>query len=791
MISLSSKPIMLVSNSSEKFEGSEESYQFGNFKFPLDEFQKHALSSIYNGRNVLVNAATGNGKTVPAKAAIRYALLNNKKAIYTAPIKALLNQKYHEFSLEFDDVGIETGDKRLNPQAQCMVVTTEILRNWLFFKSEDNEEKLANVGIVIFDEVHYLNDKERGSTWEESISFLPSSVQQVMLSATISKPDEFGRWVELVQPDRELHLINVPTRKVPLSYFLIKKDKFDSDNDKLVQFMDNDRIFDTGTYTKYYKSVVPSGNYHQNLSSSLKFLERLDMFPAVYFVMSKKLCNKYARSIQRSLVSGEESMQIIKDFEQLLRKCSDIEKNTAQIEMVKSCLSKGVGIHHAGLVANLKEIVEIIFSKGLIKVLFATGTFTVGLNMPIRTVVNTGMTVYDKQVGMRYYNSDEIIQACGRAGRRGLDEVGNVVFLPLKEELPPPHEMKTIMTGQPNSIKSKSDLGYKTVIDLAHLGKTEKDIVKLTDSSLLGIENKATISLLKSELEAKQKNTTDIVVSERLKEYDELSAQICSGTLKANQLKKKKAKLASMETDELLEQHAKLIKIREKQLSAERTEQDIDWLSSWKEERVKILIRYLMDSAYLKLEGDNIVLEKRGIVASMVTGYNKILFTEMILSEQVKLSQLSTREIVVMLSLFLDDKEDDTSENELAKYGTSINLTTSMKAMKEIIKEYRNYEYSYGLRSDYDPLSIRTNWELSMSNAIPVLLWLDGDKVVSEIVEPELEGNFISNMSMLGQIIVMVSSIADVIQDSVLKKKMEEAHKLVVRDIVIPNSLYF
>ena len=137
-----------------------------------------------------------------------------------------------------------------------------------------------------------------------------------------------------------------------------------------------------------------------------------------------------------------------------------------------------------------------------------------------------------------------------------------------------------------------------------------------------------------------------------------------------------------------------------------------------------------------------------------------------------------------------NDKEDDTSENELAKYGTSTNLTTSMKAMKEIIKEYRNYEYSYGLRSDYDPLSIRTNWELSMSNAIPVLLWLDGNKV-SEIVEPEIEGNFISNMSMLGQIIVMVSSIADVIQDSVLKKKMEEAHKLVVRDIVIPNSLYF
>ena len=286
----------------------ESDYDYCKFDYPLDEFQKHALSSIKKDRNVLVCAATGNGKTSVAVGAISLSYMEDKRVIYTAPIKALLNQKYSEFRKIFDDVGIETGDVKINPTGQCVVMTTEVLRNKLLL---NDPGVLKDVKCVIFDEVHYIKDPSRGNVWETCISML--NVQQVMLSATIRGPELFAQWIQEVQPSRDLHLIEVTQRKVPLDYYWYT-DK------EMVHIMDNEKNFDTTAYLGVLKTRLEEKNDLRKLNENVMLLKQKDLFPATFFVMSKKNCEHYATKVTIPLIDTEQSSNAVNEFNFLLQR---------------------------------------------------------------------------------------------------------------------------------------------------------------------------------------------------------------------------------------------------------------------------------------------------------------------------------------------------------------------------------------------------------------------------------------------------------------------------------------
>ena len=421
-----------------------------DYSFPLDKFQKHAVKAINRHENVLVTAKTGSGKTLVGEYQIYHSLAKGKKVFYTTPIKSLSNQKFHDLKQMFKDnsVGIMTGDIKYNPNADVVVMTTEILRNLLYKKGSATENlgltanlSLDNLDAVVFDECHYINNKERGGVWEETMILLPPSINMVLLSATIDSAELFASWLgELKQ--KPIHLISTTYRIVPLEHYVIKKDDYET-------IMDKNEVFYVDAYNRYIfwkqeqekkqkqqKTLVSNrrlggyedpvvaksdtGNsYIHQMNSTIQQFYAKDMLPCLFFVFSRKNCELYASKVSGSLIDPSDSSKVKHIIDFHLHRYKDNVQVSQQYFTLVSLLERGVAFHHSGLLPMLKEIVEILFSKGLVKVLFATETFAVGLNMPTKTVVFTSYRKYDEESEkMRMLTTDEYIQMAGRAGRR-------------------------------------------------------------------------------------------------------------------------------------------------------------------------------------------------------------------------------------------------------------------------------------------------------------------------------------------------------------------------------------
>lgn len=465
------------------------------YSFPLDKFQKHAIRAINRDENVLVTAKTGSGKTLVGEYQIYHSLKKQKRVFYTTPIKSLSNQKFHDLKQMFKDnsVGIMTGDIRFCPNADIIVMTTEILRNLLYKKGSATENlgltanlSLENLDAVIFDECHYINNKERGSVWEETMILLPRETNLVLLSATIDSADLFASWLgELKQ--KPIHLISTTYRIVPLEHYVIKKGTFET-------IMDEKEVFYSDAYNRYIfwkneqeknhksqkdlvknrringyeepvvaKSDTTSSYIHQMNSTIQMFYEK-EMLPCLFFVFSRKNCEMYAAKVAGSLITTSESAAVKHIIDFHLHHYKDNVQVSQQYFNLVSLLERGVAFHHSGLLPMLKEIVEILFAKGLIKVLFATETFAVGLNMPTKTVVFTSYRKYDEESeSMRMLTTDEYIQMAGRAGRRGKDTRGYVFYLPDKrvEELA---DIKKMMCGSKTRLQSRMKFDYDFIL---------------------------------------------------------------------------------------------------------------------------------------------------------------------------------------------------------------------------------------------------------------------------------------------------------------------------------------
>lgn len=483
------------------------------YPFTLDTFQRDAIDCIENDRSVLVAAHTSAGKTVVAEYAIAQSLRDKQRVIYTSPIKALSNQKYRELHEEFGDVGLMTGDVTINPDAGCLVMTTEILRLMLY----RGLEVMREVAWVIFDEVHYMRDKERGVVWEETIILLPDKVHYVFLSATIPNGREFADWIAKIH-QQECHIVYTDYRPTPLQHYLFpangdgihlvvdekgnfREENFQKAMTAISEKMGEDPGAVGGKNAKKGQSFKGKQGGPSDIYKIVKMVWMKKYNPVIVFSFSKRDCESLALKMSKlDFNSDEEKETLTKIFENAVDILPEADRELPQIKNILPLLKRGIGIHHSGLLPILKEIIEILFQEGLLKVLFATETFSIGLNMPAKTVVFTSVRKWDGK-GFRWVSGGEYIQMSGRAGRRGIDDRGIVIMM--IDEKMEPQVAKGMVKGVSDRLDSAFHLGYNMILNLTRVEGISPEY--LLERSFFQYQSTTAIPAMEKALEEKKK----------------------------------------------------------------------------------------------------------------------------------------------------------------------------------------------------------------------------------------------------------------------------------------------
>ncbi|GAA5870547.1 hypothetical protein JCM8547_002045 [Rhodosporidiobolus lusitaniae] len=559
------------------------------YPFELDTFQKEAIYHMEVGESVFVAAHTSAGKTVVAEYAIALAQKHMTRAIYTSPIKALSNQKFRDFQKTFEpsEVGILTGDVQINPEASCLIMTTEILRSMLY----KGADLIRDVEWVIFDEVHYVNDLERGVVWEEVIIMLPDHVGIILLSATVPNTKEFADWVGRTKK-KDIYVISTPKRPVPLEHFLYAGKELHKIVDSKGHFLgaghkeatesirrkqDKEReaaglgppvrggaasgrggaaggrggsasrgsnrgggqaarqVAARGAMAA--QRSAGSGSLNRNFQGKdanlwihlVGLLKKKELLPVVVFTFSKKRCEENAASMPNTdLCTAAEKSEVHIAIERSLTRLKGSDKELPQIKTMRNLLSRGVGVHHGGLLPIVKEIVELLFARGLVKVLFATETFAMGVNMPAKCVVFNNIRKHDGR-NFRDLLPGEYTQMSGRAGRRGLDKTG-VVIINADSDIPDTQTLSHMILGPPTKLQSQFRLTYSMILNLLRVEALRvEEMIKRSFSEnaaqRLLPEHQKKVAEGESELQAIKKLPAG-AKTEDLKRYYDLSQRL-------------------------------------------------------------------------------------------------------------------------------------------------------------------------------------------------------------------------------------------------------------------------
>ncbi len=419
-----------------------------------DRFQQEAIDYINQGHSVIVSAPTGAGKTAIAEYIISNSIRNNLGVIYTAPIKALSNQKFRDFQGQFqDNIGILTGDVSINPQAPVLIMTTEIFRNKLL----DEPKSLEKYSWIIFDEIHYIDNPERGTVWEESLIFLPKHMNLLGLSATIPNIKQFASWIESIH-NKTIKVVIEENRPVPLHFL----------------FQCQNEVVDKIERLKRLRSSKPN-----RLNSLIDYLRVNDGLPAIYFVFSRKRAEELAQDLYGfKFLDAKETRAITQLYEDLLVRFNLKHEQSAQI--LYPLVQRGIAYHHAGMLPTLKEVIERLFTSRLLKVIFTTETFALGINMPSRSVMFDGLRKFYGTY-VRNLKTRDFYQMAGRAGRRGIDKEG-FVYTRVNPQRINFEEVNRIIFGKPEEVKSQLNTSYATILNLYE--KYQEDLFKIYPLSL-------------------------------------------------------------------------------------------------------------------------------------------------------------------------------------------------------------------------------------------------------------------------------------------------------------------
>ena len=763
------------------------------YTFPLDPFQKQAIHAIQRDENVLVTAKTGSGKTLVGEYQIEHSLAKGKRAFYTTPIKSLTNQKFNDLKAIYGPrVGIMTGDIKFCPHADVVVMTTEILRNLLFKQGATTEAlgvtaalSMDGVDSVVFDEVHYINDPDRGKVWEECLMLLPPSVNLVMLSATIDSPETFAKWVgDLKQ--RPVHLISTEHRVVPLKHCIpgasgehevimdarnkfhrevyiayIRKLKRDDDE----QRRQADAVHAREKGDAPVEKTVRAQSFIHRMNRSIESLSEARLLPALFFVFSRRQCEQYASKVEHSLLSSEESADVGNIARFHLHRHKELE-SVGQYHAILDLLKKGVAFHHSGLLPLLKEIVEVLFSRGLVKVLFATETFAVGINMPTKTVVFTSFSKVDNTGQCRMLRAHEYIQMAGRAGRRGKDTEGLVLYLPAHRP-ESVEDVQAMMTGSAQTLESKMDFHYDFIIKC------------LQSNGNVGWEEFMRKSFW---FEA------------RLAEIKELEQQIADLQDKTLCLDSEEFQMRERLEDNLRSSAPSDRKDLQRQLEVwKNRHMGPRWEKGWVyyKECKQAMGRIVYNSATIEalrktdvpflpnlmrmkfVDSETGKLSDVGVMASEINEGHPLLMS---VGYSVKLCEgLGAPEIAALLSCFIDPDPHDYSPE------VPFEIQTHYSRLLAI----RDH-----LRSQEDPKSPEEYWGVSPFWMCPIYEWARGEKSLNTIcAEYELyEGNFVKAILKVQAVLEEWTTLATYKQDLEMLELLRDF--TIVRDVVVPASLY-
>jgi superfamily II RNA helicase len=825
---------------------------YEKYSYPLHDFQKWCVQAIVEGNHVLVTAPTGSGKTFGGEFALDHLFSKGKKTIYCSPIKALSNQKFYDFTRKYPHirVGLITGDIKTNPDADVLIMTTEILLNKLYqIKSSRDTPSTAvsfdmnietELGCVVFDEIHMINDENRGHVWEQSIMLLPKHVQMVGLSATLDDPERFAYWLETrgqhggcapVSPHFErsetgnqnpkgglrgftpvggkiVYLASKLERAVPLIHYSfltttasvtktikdkVVQEEINGVTNKLVVLKNSKGEFNDLNYNKVNKILKLFENnniriHRQHvLNKVAEHLVNNEMLPALCYVFSRKQLEVCAREMTTNILEFDSKIPytIDRECEQIIRKLPNYQEYLHLPEYVNlvTLLRKGVGIHHAGLMPVLREMVELLFARGCIKILFCTETMSVGINLPVKTTIFTDVNKFDgSHVRMLY--GHEYTQAAGRAGRLGLDTVGHVIHLNNLFRNVEQAPYKTMMKGDPQTLVSKFKISYNLLLNLIDIGDnnlldfSKRSMITNDIDSQLG-ELYGKMNKLNGELEkmAAYSRTPIDVVEEYL--------DLCN---KKQFLANKKRKDVDRQIQSILDANKFLEqdKIVVGKFVAKRKEYDIlqaqyNGAEQYLGSHVTTITKLLISDGFI---ADN-KLTPIGVIATSLREVHCLVFAKLFQSKE--LDRLSSQQLVSLFSCFTnvnvaDDKKDSYPKSKDVNIQSIVNKVTEMYDECQR-KETFNTGIEYNIQ--YDMLNYVIDWcECETEVECKVVLQKMGEE--KEI----FLGEFVKALLKINNISLEMEKVAELTGNIAFLSKLREIPNMTLKYVVTNQSLY-
>ncbi len=823
----------------------EEKYKsyFEKYPYPLHIFQKYTAEAIIEGHHVLVCAPTGSGKTFGGEFSIDYFVSKGKKVIYTTPIKALSNQKFYDFTHKYPQysIGLITGDIKTNPDADCLIMTTEILLNKLYQINSNTKQASSSVSFdmdiqnelacVIFDEVHMINDQSRGHVWEQSIMMLPEHIQMVMLSATIDSPENFASWCQQRYPEsnKEVYLARRNDRAVPLTHynfitchssiFKIIKDKAQQQEIKdyinsIHVIQDSKGVFNEPNYFKMHKLLklfetnqVYVKRQHV-LNEISKYLVEKEMLPALCFVFSRKQLELCAKEVTTNLLEFDSKVPytIRNECEQIMRKFPNYQEYLDLPDYLNlvSLLEKGIGVHHSGVMPPLREMVEILYSKGYIKLLFCTETLSVGINMPVKTAIFTDINKFDGEHNRLLY-SHEYTQAAGRAGRLGLDKVGHVIHLNNIFRNVDSVGYKGMMNGKPQTLISKFKISYNLILNLIDIGNNDfidfaeksmiKDVIDKQLGSLYKEKEELLLHIENTELNVINKlNTPKDVVDDYL-DLMERRKNVVNKKKKdvEREIQSIRDSYVTVESDsKIVEKYNEKLRLYNKKCS------EFDVTKNYLSSRIHIIINKLVELGFVQIdETGKYKLTIKGYIASQIKEIHCLTFAELI--ENKSLTKMSARELIAVFSCFTNIVvPDDLKSNNAGVHMDTALLGGGGQNLKQVL-EYvsKSYEESIDFENNH---SINTGVDYNIHYDLMnyVLDWCECEdakqcRIVLEKAEKGKQiflGEFVKALLKINNIANEMEKVAEELGEIDFLSKLKEISILTMKYVVTNQSLY-
>jgi len=730
---------------------------FNTFPYPLSDFQKYSIQAIVDGNHTLVSAATGNGKTVSADFAIQHFVSQGKKVIYTCPIKSLSNQKFYDFSQKYPDIrfGIFTGDVKFNPTADVIFATAEILMNHLFTLKQETEpsnqdhppkEKQlqfhldieTELACVVMDECHFILDEDRGYVWENTILMLPSHVQMVLLSATLDQPERFARFCERGDHAHKKQVVwsSTMTRIVPLTHYgfmttvesIFKKVR-DKDTQAQIRNTTNKFIplktekgqFQDQGYLeiKRIQQLLENNQVYLKrahvLNTLAKQLVEKEMLPALVFTFSRKNVEMCAKEITTNLLEFDSKVPytIQREAEQILRgKIKNYQEYLEMPEYVQliQLLEKGIGIHHSGMIPVLREIVEFMISKRYIKMLFATDSFSIGLNCEIRTVVFTSLQKFDGNLE-QYLQPHAYTQMAGRAGRRNIDTVGHVIHCNNLFPLPSTTDYKEILCGKPQKMESKFHISYSMILNLVRNGQTRfQDFVDFVNKSMMSMDlcETKTVLAIKYEKLCQDLQKAETGVLAWLKTPVEVIEQYMTYKAGLTNAVNKKRKELERNIQQILDEHRSCIADVEKYRGVNTLRQamndakkQIDALDHHVQCQLREVLHVMTERGFLQNDAhdNSYIFTAKGHFASQVAEIHPLATTDIVFQYDF-FEEFTPPQLVAILSCFTDIRVNQ----DLVKHSPTVQdarVKQCVLDMKSQLDVYDEEEAGHGINTGF------------------------------------------------------------------------------------------